>query len=203
MNKKQSYTAKIVFKKGKICIHLSIPIELYIKHFRKGEARGINIAGFDLNSDRINIVIIDKQGIIRDTKTEWYPEVNRPGYPGKKAMTLRLQALGRLLRYAYHCNVGTVAFEDLDRMKERNFTSSRNGNRKISRFPKKKLLEHGKVMALKYGFKVELINPNNTSKLGEKLSRSLGLDVHTASAYAVALRYLNEKTFQRLLSLEI
>ncbi len=39
---------------------------------------GSNIASFDLNSDRINMVIVDRQGIIRDFKTEWYPEVNRP-----------------------------------------------------------------------------------------------------------------------------
>jgi IS605 OrfB family transposase len=203
LNKEQSYTAKIIFRRGKIYLHLTVPIELYIKYFRKGEAKGNNIAGFDLNSDRINMVIIDRHGVIRDTKTEWYPEVNSHGYPSKKAMTLRLQALGRLLRYAYHCNVCTVVFEDLDRIKERNFMSNRNGHRKISWFPKRKLLEHGKVMALKYGFKVETVNPENTSVLGGKLSRILGLDIHTSSAYAVALRYLSEETFQRLLSLEI
>jgi hypothetical protein len=58
-------------------------------------------------------------------------------------------------------------------------------------------------MALKYGFRVETVNPEDTSVLGGKLSRSLGLDIHTASAYAVALRYLSEETFQRLLSFEI
>jgi len=46
--------AKIVFRGGKVYLHVSVPIELYLKHFKKGEARGKLIAGFDLNSDRIN-----------------------------------------------------------------------------------------------------------------------------------------------------
>ncbi len=82
-----SYTVKIVFRNGKIYLHVSVPTELYIKHFRKvdKDPNGSNIASFDLNSDRINMVIVDRQGIIRDFKTEWYPEVNRPGYPKNKA----------------------------------------------------------------------------------------------------------------------
>ena len=134
----------------------------------------------------------------RDTKTEWYTEVNSPGYPGNKAMTLRLQALGKLLRYAYYCGANTVLFEDLDRIKKRKFNSSRNGNRKISRFPKKKLLEHGILMAWKYGFRVYLVNPNRTSKLAEKFKNSFGLDIHTTSAYTLTLRFLNQETFRKL-----
>ncbi len=98
-----------------------MPTELYIKHFRKvdKDPNGNNIASSDLNSDRINMVIVDRQGIIRDFKTEWYSEVNRPGYPKNKVWALRLQALGKLLRYAYHHDVSTVLFEDLDKIKKR------------------------------------------------------------------------------------
>ncbi len=196
-----SYSAKIVFRSGRIYLHISTPTELYIKHFRKvdKDPNGSNIASFDLNSDRINMVIVDRQGIIRDFKTGWYPEVNSPGYPRDKAITLRLQALGKLLRYAYYCGANTVLFEDLDRIKKRKFNSSRNGNRKISKFPKKQLLEYGVVMALKYGYKVYLVNPSYTSKLAEKLKNSFGLDIHTTSAYTLALRFLNPETFRKLL----
>lgn len=45
-------------------------------------------------------------------------------------------------------------------------------------------------MAMKYGFKVYLANPANTSKLGAEIGRKLGLDKHTASAYIVALKYI-------------
>ena len=114
-----------------------------------------------------------------------------------------MKALGRLLRYAYHHGVNTVLFEDLDKIKRTNekgkINSSRNGNRKINRFPKKQLLEYGVVMAWKYGYKVYLVNPSYTSKLAEKLKNSFGLDIHTTSAYTLALRYLNPETFRKLL----
>ncbi len=205
LNQELSYMAKIVFRNGRIYLHISTPTELYIKHFRKvdNDPNGNNIAGFDLNSDRINMVIVDRQGIIRDFKTEWYPEVNRSGYSKDKAWALRLQALGRLLRYAYHHGVNTVLFEDLGKIKKTNekgkINSSRNGNRKITRFPKKKLLEHAVVMALKYNYKVYLVNPGQTSKLAEKLKNSFYLDIHTTSAYTLALRFLNLETFRKLL----
>ena len=190
LSKKLSYTARIVFRNGKVYLHLSIPIELYLKYSSKGRTGGSLIAGFDLNSDRINMVIVDNQGIIRDTRTEWFLEVTSHGFPRNKAHTLRLQALAKLLDYAYHHGVSTIVFEDLERIKKRRYTRSRKANRKITRFPKRKLLEHAIVMALKYGFKVYLVNPAYTTKIGEKLGKELGLDRHTASAYVLVLKYL-------------
>ena len=195
--KKLSYSAKIVFRNGEVYLHVSIPVELYLKYFSKGRANGSLVASFDLNSDRINMVIVDRQGIIRDTRTEWFPEVTSHGFPRNKAETIRLQALAKLLDYAYDHGVGIVLFEDLEMIKKRKHTRSRTANRKISRFSKRKLLEHGIIMAMKYGFKVYLVNPAYTSKLGEKLGKELGLDKHTASAYLTALKGL--KKLQQLL----
>jgi len=203
MNNELSYNARIVFRNGEIYLHLSIPVELYIKHFRKvdKEPSGDRIAAFDLNSDRINMVIIDRQGIIRETRTERFGEVNSPNYPGNKAWTLRLQALGRLLNYAYHHLVDTVVYEDLFKIKRRRIkkTRNRNGNRKANNFPKRMLLQHAITMALKYNFKVYLVNPSYTSRLAEKIKDRFGLDKHTVSAYLLGLRYLNPETYKRLL----
>ncbi len=190
LSKQLSYIAKIVFRDDKAYLHLSVPIELYLKHFSKGRARGSLIAGFDLNSDRINMAIVDKYGIIRDVRAEWFPEVTSHGYSRNKANTIRLQALAKLLDYAYLHGVDVVVFEDLARIKKRRYTKSKTANRKITRFPKRKLLQHGIVMAMKYGFRVYLVNPAYTSKIGEKLGKELGLDKHTASAYILALKYL-------------
>jgi|GEM_PF-4608402 len=65
-----SYNARILFRDGKIYLHISVPISLYTAFFSKGVAYGNNIASFNLNSDRVNIVIVDRQGVIRDFKTE-------------------------------------------------------------------------------------------------------------------------------------
>jgi len=61
----------------------------------------------------------------------------------------------------------------------------------VNQFPRRKLLEHGVIMAMKYGFKVYLINPSYTSKLAEKIKQWFGLDRHTVSAYTLALKYLS------------
>jgi len=151
-SRKNSYSAKVVFRNGRIYLHLSVPIELYLKYFRRGEAKGDLIAGFDLNSNRINMVIVDRCGVIRDVRIEWFPEVTSPGYPRNKAKVARLQALAKLLNYAYHHGVGVTVFEDLDKVKQRAFTSSPTAN--------------------------------------SYLSRELGLDKHTASAYMLTARYL-------------
>ena len=188
--KRASYGARIVFRSGRIYLHLSIPIELYLRHYVKGRTEGELIAGFDLNSDRINMVIIDGYGRIRDIKTEWFPEVASHGYPRSKAKTRRLEALAKLLRYAFHHGVGTVVFENLLVIKKRRYTRSRKANRKITRFAKRELLQHGVVMAMKYGFKVLLVNSKGTTNSEEhgKIMRRYGLDRHTASAYIIALR---------------
>ncbi|RLE63851.1 MAG: hypothetical protein DRJ47_08930 [Thermoprotei archaeon] len=109
---------------------------------------------------------------------------------------MRLQALAKLLDYAYHHSVGIVLFEDLEGIKKRRYTRSRTANRKITRFPKRKLLEYSIVMAMKYGFKVYLVNPAYTSKVGEKLGKELGIDKHTASAYALAVKTLQANVFK-------
>ena len=188
--KRISYGARIVFRSGRIYLHLSIPIELYLKHYLKGRAKGKLIAGFDLNSDRINVVIIDRYGRIKDIKTEWFPEVTSHGYPRSKARSKRLEALAKLLRYAFHHNVSTVVLENLLVIKKRRYTRSRRANRKITRFTKKELLWHGVVMSMKYGFKILLVDPKGTtnSREHDKAKRRHGLDRHTSSAYIIALR---------------
>jgi IS605 OrfB family transposase len=193
--KKLSYTAKIVFREGDIYLHLSIPIQLYLKYFKKGEAKGQLIAGFDLNSDRASLVIIDEHGEIVDVKTAWFPEVTSHGFPREKAKVLRLNALARLLEYCYRHCVSVVIFENLLSVKRKRFTRSKKANRKITRFAKKQLIQHGVVMALKYGFRVLLVDPKGTTSSREhsELMKRYGLDRHTASAYLIALRGLRHQ----------
>ncbi|RLG83437.1 MAG: transposase [Thermoprotei archaeon] len=126
LSKELSYTVKITFRDDKVYLHVSVPMGLYLKYFSKGKADGNLIAGFDLNSDRVNMVIVDRYGIIRDVKTEWFPEVTSHGFLRNKACTLRFQALAKLLKYAYYHGVGVVLFEDLSRIKKRRYTKKQD-----------------------------------------------------------------------------
>jgi|GEM_PF-7110984 len=70
----------------------------------------------------------------------------------------------------------------------------------MNQFPKRSLLEHAILIAWKYGFKVYLVDPAYTSKLAEKINEYFGLDVHTVSAYTLALKYLSPAIFKKLLN---
>jgi len=190
LSKKLSYTANIVFRDGKPYLHVSVLMELYLKYFRKVRAKGKLIVSFNLNNDRTDMVVVDKLGIIRGVKTGWFPEIISHGFPRGKAHASRLQALVKLLDCAYHQGVKKVLFEDLERIKKPKYIRSRRANRKITRFPKRKLLEHEMVMAMKCGSKVHLVNLAYTSRIEERIGGKFGLDRHTASAYLLALKYL-------------
>ena len=67
-----------------------------------------------------------------------------------------------------------------------------SGNRKITRFAKRQLLQHGLIMTMKLGFTPILIDPKGTthSEEHDKIMKRYGLDRHTASAYIIATKGL-------------
>jgi len=204
LQKRASYSARIIFRNGKAYLSVSVPIQLYLKYFKLGEAKGKLIAGLDINSDRINMVIIDDDGNIRDVKNEHFHEVTSQGFPRNKAKYIRLNAIARLLDYAYHHGVRYVCFENLDVIKKKKFTKSKKANRKITKFAKRQILSHAVIRAMRYGFRILFVNPKNSTKEAKKIHRKLGFDIHTASAYIIALRGLkilkNNGNFQNILT---
>jgi len=190
--KEEGYGAVVSFKDYPM-IHLQIPLWLYLKHFSSPKPVGYGlVAGFDLNSDRLNVVVVNKDGKVIAIKTFWYSDVIRPGFPKGKAMALRLNALSQALIFLSRVGVDYVIFEDLFLVKSRKLTRSKSGNRKVSRFAKRQMLIHGIIKALRLGFNVILVNPKGTtnSEDHDKVMREKGFDRHTASAYLIALKGL-------------
>jgi len=190
--KVEGYGAVISFKDYPM-IHLQIPLWLYLKYFSSPKPNGYGlVVGFDLNSDRLNVVVVNKDGKVVTKKAWRYSDVTRPGFPKVKAMALRLNALSESLNFLSRVGVDYVVFEDLFLVKKRKFTRSKSGNRKVSRFAKKQMLIHGVIKALRLGFNVVLVNPKGTtnSEGHDKVMREKGFDRHTASAYLIALKGL-------------
>jgi IS605 OrfB family transposase len=190
--KEEGYGAVVSFKDHPM-IHLQITLWLYLKHFSSPKPVGYGLfAGFDLNSDRLNVVVVSEDGEIIAKKTWWYSDVTRPGFPKGKAMALRLNALSESLIFLSRVGVDYVVFEDLFLVKRRKFTKSKSGNRKITRFAKRQMLTHGVIKALRLGFNVILVNPKGTtnSEGHDRVMREKGFDRHTASAYLIALKGL-------------
>gem|GEM_PF-2363834 len=92
-----------------------------------------------------------------------------PGFPGNKAKVVGLQALSKLIEYVYHHGVGVAVFEDLGRIKCREFTASPTANRKMSRYAKRQLLTHAVIKSLRYGLKPVLVDPRNLQLAGAPL----------------------------------
>jgi len=121
------YSVRIVFSEGKIRIYIIVPFKQ--NTFVDGEF----VAGFDFNVDRVNMVIVDKLGIIRDIRNVHFHRVTSPGFPKNKAKDIRLKALAKLLDYARDHNCGIVVFENL-KFKNKTKTKSKAANRKIHNF---------------------------------------------------------------------
>ncbi|MDI6886964.1 MAG: IS200/IS605 family accessory protein TnpB-related protein, partial [archaeon] len=119
-----------------------------------------------------------------------FPEVNSPGYPAKKAKDTRLKALSELIEYAAAQDVKTFVFEKL-KMKGRKDISSKTGNRKLSKFAARELLSHAEVMVKKRGGEFKQVNPAYGSRNARIINLDLGMDVHSASALVLGLRYLH------------
>jgi len=174
-------------------IHVQVPLQLYLKHFGQSKAKGYGlIAGFDINSDRLNIIVLNNDGDIVAKKTFRYSEVVSHGYPSNRAKQLRLMALAEALKWCRGIGVDYIVFEDLFKVKSRRFTSNSYTNRKIAKFAKKQILIHGIIKALKLGFTSIIVNPSgtSTSKTHQQIMREKGLDRHMASAYIIAYRGL-------------
>jgi len=189
----KGYGARIVFKNDRLELHISVPLNLYLKHFSMPKRQGYGlVAGLDLNSDRINMIVVDNDGGIVSLKTAWFSQIVRHGFPKNKARDIRLKSLKKLLLFARTIGVDYVVFENLLLVKKRSRTPSPLGNRKITLFAKKQLLIHGIVMALKLGLTPVLVDPKGTtgSNEHEEIMKKRGLDRHMASAYVIAYRGL-------------
>jgi len=168
-----------------------VPLKLYTRYLGKKISRkgkSLHIADFDLNVDRINMVIINSSGELLDFKVKHFPEVAQHGFLKERAKDIRLKALSELIDYACYHDVEYFVFEKLGRMRRKK-TSNRNINRKLSKFPKKQFLTHAKVMVTKRGKKFCEVNPAFSSQDAELIARKLRLDTHTTSAYILAYRY--------------
>ncbi|ADI31453.1 transposase, IS605 OrfB family [Staphylothermus hellenicus DSM 12710] len=191
INNSIPYGAGVYINSG-LELHVNVPLELYTEKLKVGNKNTKNdkgyIASFDFNSDRICMVIVSREGRILDVKNKHFPEVTSPGYSGRKARDKRMKALAELVDYAYHHNVTDYVAEILSRPKKK--SRSKTGNRKSSRWALREFVTHLKTLVARYGGKPHFINPAYTSVDAIPLSKQLGLDIHTTSAYLLAIRFI-------------
>jgi len=178
-------------------IHVTIDYNFYLKHTtRYGEPKGSLIGGVDVNSDRINLAIVDEKGNLRDCKTFWFPETVTRGYPKRRAWSIIGIKIHEMLRYAYNHDVSTIALENPETLGYLKLAWVRNGDRKHENYNYKKsvfrntIIERIVMKAPLYGLNTKFVDPKWTtsSREHDEIMKRFGLDRHTASAYIIALR---------------
>jgi len=186
-----SYGAGIAIKDGKFFLYMNIPVEIYAREMRKeikSKVEPKHLAGFDFNTDRINMVIVNEKGEIRDVKNEHFPEITSHGFPKEKAKTARQRALAELVKYAREHGVRYFVVERLEKTGTK--TKSKTVNRKIAKFALREYLNQMEILVEKVGGRLIEVDPAYTSIDAMPLAKKLGIDRHTASAYLIALRGL-------------
>ena len=167
--------------KKRLYLYLNIPANLYVKYFsKKVKVKPQNnlYAGFDFNVDRINMVIVDSYGRIRDIRNIHFPEV--VNYNRDKSRVIRLESLSKLVEYAVSHGVKYFVVESLSKPD--------NLRGKVRKWSIREYQQQIEMLVEKVGGVLIKVNPSFTSidAIGIALSRRI--DIHTASAYLIALR---------------
>jgi len=200
----QPYYARIVIngfgnRKGMLFTHgeiqVSVNYDFYLEVMRKLEQpMGKNIAGVDVNLDRINLAIVDADGRLLDYKTFWFKEVKSRNMPKKRVWSLIGEKVHEMLKYAYHHGVSKIYLEDISVLGRLRLLWIKNGKRFSKNYNysvqtfRSRIIEMIRMKAPLYGLKTSYVDPANTSKIGKSLTAKLRVDKHTASAYVIALK---------------
>ena len=183
-------------------VHMTVPLDIYYEHMvRHKKNSGKLIGGVDVNTDRINLAIIDSTGRLIDHRTLWFSETTARGFPKHKAWSIIGMRIHELLNYAYRHGVKTLFLENPEVLGRLKLAWVRNDDRKHENYNYKvsvfrsSIIERIALKAPLYSIKVGYVSPRGTtnSKEHDELMRRYGLDRHTASAYLIAIRGLNHQ----------
>jgi len=183
-------------------VHMTVPLDVYYEHMsRYRRNNGKLFGGVDVNTDRVNLAIIDEEGGLRDYKTFWFSETSRKGFSRHSAWSIIGMRIHEMLDYAYHHGVKTLFLENPEVLGRLKLMWVRNGDRKHENYNYKvsvfrsSITERIAMKAPLYSIKVSYVNPRGTTSSTEhdELMRKHGLDRHTASAYLIALRGLRHQ----------
>jgi len=212
LNREMGYPARIAVKEYNFypnnlhlycSLQVMVPYNLYLETMRKyNKPLGNYVAGIDVNIDRLNLVIVDKYGELRDMRTFWFREITSRGYKRKPAWTKIHQVIHDMLSYAYHHGVSHTALENPEIIGYLRYYWIRNGDRGTKNYNfrmsifRNKIIEVITYKAPFYSINVKYVNPRGitSSREHSEVMKKYGLDRHTASAYLIALKGIERHT---------
>jgi len=152
------------------------------------------VMALDINSGHVDFAVVDKAGLqpVVFGKVDCHELLD--ANKGKKRILLH-RLVNKVARIAEHYGAEVVAGK-----LRSNYTNHHSRfNRRIQGMNQYAMRQ---IMAYKLPLKGRIfteLSENNTTKLGRRLSKPVGLDVHKASAYAFAVKAVDYPRFESLL----
>lgn len=210
LREKQPYNPRIYIKAwnirgGKLYtrgeLQMAVPLDFYYRHMTRFKMNhGKLYGGVDVNTDRINLAVVDAYGRLRDVKTFWFEEASRKGCQKRRAWSIIGMKIHEMLKYAYHHGVSILAVESPEVLGKLRLMWIRGGERRSENYNWKVAVFRSRVVemiALKaplYSIEVEYVNPKGTTNSTEhdEIMKRYRLDRHAASAYMIAIKGLKQ-----------
>jgi len=207
---RQRYCGRVIIdgfgeRKGRFWVHgevhLSIPYDFYLRVMRRfDEPLGDNVAGIDVNVDRINLAILSRDGEVLDYKTFWFEDAARKNCPRQRAWSLIGEAIHACLKYAYYHGVDTIYVEEPKVLGYLRLLWDVKGERRGAYYNYRVVMFRSSIInriimkAPLYGLNVKTVSPRGTTNswLHDELMHKHGVDRHMASAILIALRGLGK-----------
>lgn len=180
-------------------VQVMVKYSLYLEVMKRyDKPLGDYVAGVDVNTDRLNLVVLDEDGDVVWVHTARFPQVLTRGYPGKSAWSIIGEKIHEVLKHAYHHGASVVALENPTVVGYLRYYWVRGGERKHENYNYKvasfrsSVIERIAWKAPLYGLRAVYVNPKGTtsSPEHEEVMRKLRLDKHAASAYLIAKKAL-------------
>ena len=157
---------------------------------------GKRVMALDVNAGHIDFAVVEKEepeviatGRIEVHETQY---VRR----GKREYQIH-QAIDKIGNIAKHYDADIF----VGKLNTGSFKSdNRKANREVKNMPQHKFRQSLKKLERR-GIKVEEKSEKNTSKVGEKISTLVGLDIHKCSAIAFAVKSISYDLFKKLITL--
>jgi len=211
-----AYTARVIVNKEyvggtslPIEIHITVPIEPMYEIYPKIKVRESPlVAGHDVNSDRLNTVIIDSRNFKAiHWRTWWYTNASIKNINADKIWNEITQTIGNDIEFCRQRNCFYHVFEDYSLIGEWKLLDSLRHKKLRDTEANWRMITFRSSVIEKYGIELyllgyslpQLIHPKGTTQIAEEIHTLFGWDVHTTSAYLIACFGTIEKEMKQII----
>jgi len=170
-------------------VRITVEVQTEVKEGRR-------VMALDINAGHIDFAVMEKAR--PDVVSVGRIEIHETQFVRKGKRAYRIHsAVDKIGNIAKHYDADIV----VGKLNTGKFNSNnKKANRKVKNMPQYKFRQALKKLERR-GIKVMEKSEKNTSKVGEKISTIVGLDVHKCSAIAFALKSISYNLFKHLITL--